>query len=211
LLGARAAVLAAALAVGGALTGPMAGAGAAVPGGPAGTGAAVADSGGSASPGATVVRAGISGARADSARVPRRRGRFDAPRWVMLRSVAVPGWGQLHNRSWLKAVVLGGGEAALIAGLVQDDRRLRDLRAVADRAGAAGDEAVLDAAVAAYNDRLERFVARQWLLGGVVLYAMVDAYVDAQFRDFKVEFEVDPALPGGQPPGRARLALRWAF
>jgi len=151
-------------------------------------------------------------ARADSARAPVRRGRFNAPNWVMLRSLAFPAWGQLHNRAWLKATLLGGGEVALLVGLLQDDRRLSDLRSEADRARVAGDVESLNAAVDAYNSRLDRFVSRQWLLGGVLVYAMVDAYVDAQFRDFKVEFEYDPAAPGGRPPaGGARLSLRWSF
>jgi len=140
------------------------------------------------------------------------RGRLEAPRWVMLRSLVVPGWGQLHNGSWLKALLLGGGETALIVGVVQDDRRLRELSDEVDRARRDSDHAAELAATEAYNSRLERFVARQWLLGGVLAYALVDAYVDAHFRDFKIEFEYDPALPDGRPPsGGARLSLRWHF
>jgi hypothetical protein len=149
---------------------------------------------------------------ADTVRLRPRRGRFDAPRWVMLRSLAVPGWGQLHNGSWLKAVLLGGGEVWIVAGLVNDDRRARQLMAEADLARARGDNEGFNAAVDAYNSRLERFVSRQWLLGGLLGYALMDAYVDAHFRDFKVEFEYDRALKGGKPPaGQTRLSLRWAF
>ena len=149
---------------------------------------------------------------ADTVRARTRRGRFETPRWVMLRSLAVPGWGQLHNGSWLKAAVLGGGEIWLLAGMVEDDRRIRQLRTEAELALAGGDDERYNTAVDAYNSRLERFVSRQWLLGGLLVYALMDAYVDAHFRDFKVEFEYDPALKGGKPPaGRTRLSLRWAF
>ena len=48
-----------------------------------------------------------------------------------------------------------------------------------------------------YNTRLDQRLARQWLLGAVLAYALVDAYVDANFRGFDVEFQNDPALPGG--------------
>jgi len=148
----------------------------------------------------------------DSARSRLHRGRFDAPRWVMLRSLAVPGWGQLHNGSWLKAVLLGGGETAIISGLVEDDRRIRRLRAQADAARAEGDNDGFNAAVDAYNQRLNHFVSRQWLLGGLLVYSLMDAYVDAHFKDFKVEFEYDPALPGGKPPAKqSRVFLRWDF
>jgi hypothetical protein len=152
------------------------------------------------------------GATADTARIRPRRGRFDTPRWVMLRSLALPGWGQMHNGSWIKAAVLGGGEAWLIAGLVNDNRRMVQLTAEAEGARARGDNDGYNAAVDAYNRRLEGFVSGQWWLGGLLVYALMDAYVDAHFRDFKVEFEYDRALKGGKPPvGQTRLSLRWAF
>jgi hypothetical protein len=146
----------------------------------------------------------------DTARWRPHRGRFDAPRWVMLRSLAVPGWGQLHNGSWLKALLLGGGEVWLVAGMVEDGRKLDDLQRLADAALAARDEPAHEVAVNAYNDRLNRFVSRQWFLGGLLAYSLMDAYVDAHFRDFKVEFQHDPALPNGVPGG-TRLFLRWDF
>jgi len=151
-------------------------------------------------------------AAADTVRLRPLRGRFDAPRWVMLRSLVLPGWGQFHNGCWLKAAVLGGGETWVVAGLVDDDRRMRQLRAEADLAKAGGDNDGFNAAVDAYNRRLERFVSRQWWLGGLLVYSLMDAYVDAHFRDFKVEFEYDRALKGGKPPtGQTRLSLRWDF
>jgi hypothetical protein len=139
-------------------------------------------------------------------------GRFDAPRWVMLRSLVLPGWGQLHNGSWLKAGLLGGGEVWIIGGLVEDDRRVRQLKAEAEQAKAGGDNGRYNTAVDEYNSRLNRFVSREWLLGGLLAYTLMDAYVDAHFRNFKVEFEHDPALPGGLPAaGQTRLSVRWDF
>ena len=130
----------------------------------------------------------------------------------MLRSLAFPGWGQLHNRAWLKAALIGGGETALAAGLVVDERRLGELKDQEERARLDGDRERQNTAVEAYNARLSQFVARQWLLGGIIAYALMDAYVDAHFRDFKVEFQHDPALPGGPPAsGRTSLSVGWTF
>jgi len=137
-------------------------------------------------------------------------GRFDAPGWVMLRSLVVPGWGQAHNGAWLKAAAVAGAEAALLLAVRADLDELDRLDAEVLAARAAGDVAREYSAVFAYNARLDRMVSRQWLLGGVVAYALLDAYVDAHFRNFRLEFESDPALPGGPPPG-ARLFLRWRF
>lgn len=199
----------------------LAGSAAGQPPGPPGSPPAPRDSvAGPAMPAGAAADSGAAGfdmaryriAPMDSTRFRFHRGRFDAPRWVMLRSLVVPGWGQLHNGSWLKAVLLGGGEVALITGIVQDHGSLDGLQAAAERARVESDDATYNAAVQAYNDRLDRMTSREWLLGAVMVYALADAFVDAHFRDFRIEFEYDPALPGGTPgAGGARLALGWAF
>ncbi len=136
----------------------------------------------------------------------------DQPRWVMVRSLLVPGWGQFHNRAWFKAGGIAAAEGALGAALVRDSRELDRLNQRVLGARASGDVAAENAAVSAYNDRLDHYVARQWLLAGVIAYAVVDAYVDAHFRHFRVEFEHDPALPEGFSNGPGgRLSLRWDF
>ena len=126
----------------------------------------------------------------------RKLGLFDQPRFVMARSLVFPGWGQAHNHAWFKAVVIAGAEWYLIASLVQDDRALKDLNEQIDAAQAAGDFDTENMLVDQYNARLNTFVAHQWWLGGVVIYSMADAYVDAHFVNFKFEFEHDRALRG---------------
>ncbi len=182
-----------------------------------------------------------------------RPGRFDQPRWVMLRSLLIPGWGQAHNHAWVKAALVGAGDGSLRWRLFRDERRLNDLNGQAGArrsqldaaevevslaqselaaAQASGDslriaaaEAALLAAnlaridasdaynsvVAVYNALLETSINRRWLVGGVVLYALLDAYVDAHLRSFDIDFQFDPALPGGNTSPGARLRLRWAF
>jgi len=182
-------------------------------------------------------------------------GRFDQPRWVMLRSLLIPGWGQVHNRAWIKAVLVAAGDGALRVRFFRDERRLNDLNgqasarfsdlesadqtlaeAMAELAAAeaempqnpariAAAQAALNAAslaranvsdaynsaVIAYNTMLDTSINRRWLVGGVVLYALIDAYVDAHFKNFDVNLQFDPALPGGTGTPGARLQIRWAF
>lgn len=148
----------------------------------------------------------------------------EQPRVVMLRSLLVPGWGQFHNRAWLKAVGVAGTETWLISAVLKDKREVDDRLAEVDAARAAQDEARYADAVNRYNDQLDTYIGRQWLLGGLLAYALVDAYVDAHFRDFDLEFRHDPALPEAPPEspaaagrggsargGRTSLALRWTF
>jgi hypothetical protein len=181
----------------------------------------------------------------DTARVRIHHGRFDTPRWVMLRSLAFPGWGQLQNRAWIKAVLLGGLDAYLRVMAVDNElwiRRHEGPVRGAQRAFMVAQDSLrqytivpnpdttitnqiehwnpiylaasdrYNQLVGPYNARLDQQVSQAWILGGVLIYAIVDAYVDAHFRDFKIEFEHDPALPGGRPPsGQSRLSLRWTF
>ena len=142
----------------------------------------------------------------------------------MARSLIVPGWGQFHNRQWLKAALVAGTEGVLGARVVSDQRALRRFEDRLAALQAAGDAAGYAQTVNEYNARLDAAVGSQWLLAGVITLSMVDAYVDAHFRGFDIEFKNDPALPGGVPPedepltgrragasGTTRLAIRWTF
>ena len=158
-------------------------------------------------------------------RVARTNGGWtEQPRVVMLRSLLLPGWGQFHNRAYVKSALVAGGEGAFGVLLWKDKRELDRLLTEVDRERVEGDAQSVETAVNRYNARLDTFVSRQWLFAGVLAYALVDAYVDAHFRDFDIEFQTDPALPDGAPPdlgrparGRtggarsARIALRWNF
>ena len=164
-----------------------------------------------------VVGGGPTPARADSAR---RAPWHEQPRFVMARSLLVPGWGQLHNRAWFKAVVVAGLEAFLVTRVVRQQSDLNQLLRKLDAARGGTDPARYDALVSEYNALLDERLGNEWKLGGVIAYAMVDAYVDAHFRGFDVEFRNDPALPAGTSPagsqsGRGgaglRLVLRWDF
>ncbi len=145
----------------------------------------------------------------------------------MARSLVIPAWGQVHNRSWLKAVLVAGAEGWLGVRIVQDQRALDDMLREIDAVRADTTQATLSARraretelVNRYNARLDQRLGRQWLLGGAIAYAMVDAYVDAHFRGFDLEFQHDPALPPGTSPASSadragrfglRVALRRDF
>jgi hypothetical protein len=131
---------------------------------------------------------------------------FDQPRWVMMRSLVVPGWGQLHNGSWPKALGVATGEIWLGVKIIQDQKELDRLAAAAD---AETDAERHNDLVDQYNDTLNRSVRNSWLLGGVIVYALLDAYIDAHFRHFDVEFENDPAMPSENGTPGQRVKLRW--
>jgi hypothetical protein len=137
---------------------------------------------------------------------------FDQPRMVMLRSLVLPGWGQAHNRAWFKAAGFAGVEIWMGSNLIRDRRDLDRINQQVADARAANDNAAANAAITEYNTRLERYLGRQWLLAGVLTYSLLDAYVDAHFRNFDVEFKKDPPLPEGfDGTSKARLSIGWHF
>ena len=153
-------------------------------------------------------------AHADSIKA---RGWSAQPRFVMMRSLLFPGWGQAYNRAWFKAGAVAAGEVAFGVTIYNDSQKLNDLQAQLRQLQPGTPDYV--ALANEYNNQIDQRTAHAWLLGAVVTYALVDAYVDANFRGFDLEFKYDPALPNGPPPtgpgaggsGSTRLGLRWHF
>ena len=124
----------------------------------------------------------------------------------------VPGWGQLYNGSWFKALAVAGGEGGLVAALFRDRRVLDRMLADVDRARASHDDVTEQALVDDYNARLNGYVTHQWLLAGMVGYALLDAYIDAHFRGFMLEFKSVPALPRASSPASGKqVGVRVTF
>jgi hypothetical protein len=159
-------------------------------------------------------------AHADSLRA---HGWSAQPRFVMARSMLIPGWGQAYNRAWYKAAAVTAGEVWMGVRIYNDTQALHDIQDELDivrsdttltNSGERETELVNE-----YNARLDQRIANSWLLGAIVVYAMVDAYVDAHFRNFEFEFKHDPALPNGPPSdtpkggggGSLRMGVRWRF
>ena len=100
-----------------------------------------------------------------------------SPRGALLRSLALPGWGQLANGERLKAAAIALSEIGLTTAVVIQNRRVGD----------------------ASGERKEKLRRNRntlffWLVGAIV-YSAIDAYVDAHFRDVRL------------PEGEATLEL----
>jgi hypothetical protein len=91
---------------------------------------------------------------------------------AVLRSMVIPGWGQLYNKSYVKALAFAGVEGTLIVSASHQSDQMK-------RFETAGDF------------RSERFYRNSrnkllWWLAGTVLLSMGDAYVDAQLYGLDV-------------------------
>lgn len=120
-----------------------------------------------------------------------------SPTGAMLRSLAVPGWGQWYNGKKFKAVLLAGGEI----GLVTDAVILNQLAARSDN--------LQDRVF--YRDNRSLAI---WWLAAVMLYAMADAYVDAHLHGFDESMELSAGPPMADPFFPApvtKITFRFAF
>lgn len=101
------------------------------------------------------------------------------PSGAMLRSLAVPGWGQWYNGKKFKAVIFAGGEIGLVAdAIIQNQLAVR---------------AQTDIDRLFYRDNRSLAI---WWLAAAILFSMADAYVDAHLYHFDESPELShtPAL-----------------
>jgi hypothetical protein len=111
----------------------------------------------------------------------------------MMRTVAVPGWGQAHNGKWFKAGLFGGTESAFILGAIREDKLARD----AARQGGE-DPALADEWGQISQDHKARKRDYIWWGAFTLLLSMGDAFVDAHLRGFNAEFrQADSAVRVG--------------
>jgi len=137
------------------------------------------------------------------------------PFTVMLRSAAVPGWGQLYNHKYWKAGLVIGGEGLLAYEAIQELKR--ENRAI-DRQDAvlAGGGDITDPAYAAATLDRETHRNRKlsWIWFGIAahLLSMMDAYVDAHLSSFDADFgPPQSAVTPAQRESRLTLAYRIRF
>jgi hypothetical protein len=113
-----------------------------------------------------------------------------SPKGAMLRSLIVPGWGQLYNGKWFKALVAAGAEIGLVSNaVIQNQYAVRS-------------STQLEREFYQDNRRLSL-----WWLGAVLLYSVADAYVDAQLY----QFDESPGLSLYQHNESIGLSIRIAL
>ena len=137
----------------------------------------------------------------------------------MLRSAAVPGWGQLYNHKYLKAAGVVAGEGLLAYQAWNEYQKENDAldrqSAIANADVQAGVDYQLDPAyLAADQDReVHRNKKINWIWWGIAahLLSTVDAYVDAHLATFEADFGSSETVrdPGEKP--RLTLAVRTRF
>jgi hypothetical protein len=128
-----------------------------------------------------------------------------SPMGALLRSAAVPGWGQFYNKKYVKAFVVMVGESYLVYRLAYN----WDLADQAfDRFSAESDPGIRNRYYLDYEFYQDRRDLFMWLTGVTVFLSMIDAYVDAHLSGF----DIDVTPPFDEPgSGVAMVTLTYRF
>jgi len=111
----------------------------------------------------------------------------------MLRSAAVPGWGQVTNHKLIKAVAVVGGEGLLVYKALDELRKENDAVDLASSIDPNVDPVGHDAALAAINRHYNLKLNYIWWGIALHLVQMADAFVDAHLASFDVDFGPEEA------------------
>jgi hypothetical protein len=119
---------------------------------------------------------------------------------ALLRSVAVPGWGQLYNHKYVKSAVVFGAESFFLIKAAQWWKKTEDQY---DRVQETSSGRDFNTYIN-YRDRRNDYL---WLAGLSVFLSMFDAYVDAHLSGFDVDLTPDFE----DPLSGAQLKLSYKF
>lgn len=116
--------------------------------------------------------------------------RQKSPSGAALRSLVIPGWGQYYNGQKIKAGLALAGEVGLLSTALYWNSRA----GAAQRRGDQANQLL-------YEDWRN---GCYWGLAALIVYSMLDAYVDAQLLDF----DESPVLA---PPPSPAVMIRFKF
>jgi hypothetical protein len=112
------------------------------------------------------------------------------PTTTLLKSMVVPGWGQITNRRYFKAALAIGLETWFLAGTIYNWGKANDALAKFKEDPENNVQYYFDYQF--YWGNRSDFI---WLLGLTVFVSMFDAYVDAHLRPYEHD-----TIPGVEPP-----------
>ncbi|MCD4733782.1 hypothetical protein K8R78_06040 [bacterium] len=120
------------------------------------------------------------------------------PTEALWRSGVLAGWGQFYNDEWLKGVLMLGVEVATVYGIVYHADQAAIEKRLAESYANNSDQYEIDSNSSQasehqqnFNDHRIAYETHIWLTALVLVYSMLDAYVDAHLYDFEVGEELD--------------------
>jgi hypothetical protein len=105
-----------------------------------------------------------------------------SPKGALLRSLVLPGWGQFYNHAWWKGFLIIGGEVTFAAVAVRQYLKSKDYLQKSRQTSGSESDYYLNQ-YKYYQVETEKY---GWLFVGVLVFSMLDAYVDAHLYDWEV-------------------------
>ena len=118
----------------------------------------------------------------DSTSVPLKR---KSPMGALLRSVALPGWGQFYNEKYLKAVLVFGVETTYIVLAADEWRKTNSHKKNYQSALPNSPEQYWEFDQYRFHEDQRNLYL--WVISGIIFLSMFDAYVDAHLYTFDKE------------------------
>jgi hypothetical protein len=108
-----------------------------------------------------------------------------SPMGALLRSVALPGWGQFYDHQYIKGTLVLGTETTFITLAVIEWSRMSTHKRGFQNTGSPYSVRQWEfEQFRFYEDKRNLYL---WVTAGIVFLSMFDAYVDAQLYDFDKE------------------------
>ena len=127
-----------------------------------------------------------------------------APMGALLRSVAVPGWGQYYNHKYVKSAVVFGAETFFIVKAVHWWKKTEDQYNSIQQTSDLSQQSTRYNIYRSYRTSRDDYL---WAVGLTVFLSMFDAYVDAHLAGFDVDITPDFEAPKGG--ASIKLSLRF--
>lgn len=128
------------------------------------------------------------------------------PTTALLKSLVIPGWGQVGNGRWFKAVLFAGLQGWFVGEVIHYGGQASDFKNLYERSVVASQR---NDYYSLYEDRRQERNKFIFFLGLATLVSVFDAYVDAHLSGApdaqKIGLQLSPA-PGGAYAG---LSLRF--
>ena len=121
-----------------------------------------------------------------------------SPKGAMIRSAIIPGWGQVYNKKYVKALVYLGGEMYFASRYISLDDKIKKL--VDD----GEDELTIE-------DKEHERNGWLWLLGAGYLLALGDAFVDAHLYGLYDDTKLSVGLRTDDRSGSLQMQLNLTF
>jgi hypothetical protein len=129
------------------------------------------------------------------------------PTGALLRSLALPGWGQFYNESYIKSGLVVAVEGLLLAGAIVEHGRAQDDHTIYEDLSQS--DRVREAAWRRYSRRIDKRNSYVWYLAGAKFLSMIDAYVDSHLYRFdEGPFAVD-VVPGMEEDADVVVVVRY--